>query len=406
MLLEEKYNLADFWVIGINYRKTDAVLRGRYAISQEQYEHILNAAPTYGVKELFVLSTCNRTEIYGIARHAVHLEQLICDFTEGDKTAFQQQCYRKQGHDALTHIFHVAAGLDSQILGDYEIVGQMKQAVNFAKSKDRLGAFLERLFHTTLQSSRAIRSETDLSSGTVSVAFAAVQFIKNTYKHDLADTKILIIGSGKIGQNTCKNLVTHARREHITLMNRTEEKARMLAEILQCNTAAFDDMDAEIQRADVVIVATNAPQPIVDKTHLRAGDRKILIDLSIPNNVHPNVQEYHDIVLANVDDLSKINDETLRMRLAEVPKAQALINLYIHEFAEWYLMRQNVPVIKAVKEKLIELNSLLSEVRKCDDHTAVQRTLNTMAVKMRREDRKPGCNYIEALNGYLSEAIN
>lgn len=406
MLLEEKYNLADFWVIGINYRKTDAALRGRYAINQEQYAHILNASPEYGIKELFLLSTCNRTEIYGFARNAENLINLICDFTHGDKDAFHQQCYRKQGNNALTHIFHVAAGLDSQILGDYEIVGQMKQAVNFSKSKDRLGTFLERLFHATLQSSRAIRNETQLSSGTVSVAFAAVLFMKSKQNNDLTPTKILIIGSGKIGQHTCKNLAEHATPGNITLMNRTQGRAEAVAQSLGFRVAPFEHMDVEIRKADVIVVATNAATPLLDKTSLQADDQKVIIDLSIPNNVDPNVQEYRDIILANVDDLSKINDETLRKRLAEVPKAHALINYYIHEFAEWFIMRQNVPMIKAVKEKLTELNTQLSEARKYDDGSAVQRTLNAMAVKMRQEDRKPGCNYIEALNGYLAETIN
>lgn len=402
MHLEQRNLITDFWVIGINYRKSDATLRGRYAVSNEQYERMLITAPAFGISELFVLSTCNRTEIYGFAKDAQQLSALLCSFTEGDEASFDTQCYRKNGNEALTHIFNVSAGLDSQILGDYEIIGQMKNAVSFSREHGRIGQFMDRLFNTTLQSSRAIRTETSLSSGTVSVAFAAVTFLKRKIA-DLSNQKILIIGSGKIGQNTCKNLVDKVGADNITIINRTDTKAAQLALALGISMLPYSQLEQCVRNADVIIVATNAPQPVINNTHLQAGDHKILIDLSIPNNIDPMVQQYPGITLANVDDLSRINDETLRRRQAEIPKAKALITCHIHEFAEWYMMRQNVPVLKAVKEKLSELNIQLFEARECADKMAVQRTLNNMAVKMRSEERRPGCNYIEAINSYISE---
>jgi len=404
MHLEDRNLITDFWVIGINYRKSDATLRGRYAVSNEQYERILVTSPAFGISEIFVLSTCNRTEVYGFAKDPQQLISLLCSFTEGDEEGFIQQAYKKNGNEALMHIFNVSAGLDSQILGDYEIVGQMKIAVNTAREQGRIGQFMDRLFNTTLQSSRAIRSETQLSSGTVSVAFAAVQFLKNKIS-GFSGIKILIIGSGKIGQNTCKNLVSNAGAGNITIMNRTDDKAVSLAGVLGVQMMPYARLQEGVDNADVIIVATNAAQPLITKNHISANSKKILIDLSIPNNIDPAVQEHPGITLVNVDDLSRINDETLRKRQAEVPKAKALITYYIHEFAEWYTMRQNVPVLKAVKEKLTELNLQLFEARKCSsDKTAVQRVINNMAAKMRGETRRPGCNYIEAINSYITEA--
>ncbi len=405
MHTEEKKTIADFWISGINYRKSDATLRGRYAINNEQYLQLLAAAPSFGIQELFVLSTCNRTEIYGFTKDPAVLDTLLCSFTEGGEQQFQQQAYRKSGHDALQHIFNVAAGLDSQILGDYEIVGQIKQSLHYARENGRCGQFMERLYQTVLQSSRAVRSETHLSSGTVSVAFAAVQFLKNKIK-DRETPRVLIIGSGKIGQNTCKNLMAQVDSSRVTLINRTEEKARSLAEALGVAWAPYARLPQQIKQADVIIVATNAPQPVLTKADLEPLASKILIDLSIPHNIHPEVKEYPYICLANVDDLSKISDETLRRRKAEVPKAEGLIHYYIHEFLKWCQMRQYVPVIKALKETLSALNLQMFPATSDYDPTAVQRTLNTMALKMSKEERKPGCNYIEALNGYLSETIN
>ncbi len=405
MYLEEKNSITDFWVIGINYRKSDTALRGQYAVNDIQYAQILDAAASYGVPELFVLSTCNRTEVYGFSKDASALISLLCNFTEGDSGHFFRQAYIKNGNEALKHIFYVAGGLDSQILGDYEIVGQMKQAVSFSKAKGHVGTLLERLFNSALQASRSIRSETQLSSGTVSVAYAAVQFIVNNVP-DLSNKKILIIGSGKIGKSTCRNLVDKAGREQVTLINRTEEKARQFAAELQLYVAPYNELEQYIAASDIIIVATNATQPVLRKEHLKPGDNKVLIDLSIPNNIDTTVKDYAGIQLADVDVLSKINDETLRRREAEVPKAKALITCQIHDFAEWYLMRQNVPVLKAVKQKLNELNNQLFEARQDADNQAVQRALNGMAMKMRTEERRPGCNYIETINDYMSNTLN
>jgi glutamyl-tRNA reductase len=404
-MLSEKKSISDFWLIGINYRKSDTTLRGRYAINNEQYDKILKAAPEFGLDELFILSTCNRTEIYGFTKEPLLLMSLLCNFTEGAQEDFIQAAYQKNGKEALSHIFHVAGGLDSQILGDYEIIFQMKNAINFASERGFIGQFTDRLFKTVLQSCRAIRSKTHLSEGTVSVAFAAVQFLKN-HTTAFENKKMLLIGSGKIGRNVCKNLVTLVPSNHITLINRTSEKAEELAAELNLNIASFDSLSEKIKESDIIIVATNAAQPILERKHLQDNDAKILIDLSIPNNIHPEVKTLPHIVLANVDDLSKINDDTLQRREAELPQAKAFITFYIHQFAEWYLMRQHVPVLKAVKEKLTELNHQLFEAEQCGDNNAMQKTINNMALKMRSEERRPGCNYIEALNGYLSEIKN
>ncbi|RQO29983.1 glutamyl-tRNA reductase [Taibaiella sp. KBW10] len=401
MILAEKNNLQDFWCIGISHQGTNTEIRSRFAISNEAYAGILANAATYGVGALFVISTCNRTEVYGIAKDAELLMALICQYTEGDIREFKQYAYIKERTAAIQHLFSVAAGIDSQILGDYEIVGQLKTAYHFAREQGSTNAFIDRLFNTVLQSSRAIRSQTDLSSGTVSVAYAAVQFLKE-HITDLAAQKVLVIGVGDIGRNTCKNLIQEVGLKHIAVVNRTEEKAAVFAAELGIQKVAFADLNQAIKEFDVIIVATNASKPIVTTAHLDANDVKTIIDLSIPNNVAANLRDYPHIKLANVDDLSKINDATLQRREEEVPKAKALISFYIHEFAEWYLMRQNVPVLKVAKEKIKELNGELADAieHKEFSHT-VQRVLNNMAVKLKSEHNRPGCSYIEAINDYI-----
>ncbi len=405
MLLEERNSLPFFWCIGINYQNTSTEIRGRFAINTEAYEHLLEAAPDYGVSSVFVLSTCNRTEIYGIAKDPILLMALLCKYTSGDIKMFKEYAYTKNSTLAIQHIFNVAAGIDSQILGDYEIVGQLKSAFHFAKERDMISSFVDRLFNTVLQSSRAIRSKTALSSGSVSVAYAAVLFLKE-HCPMLSEQRILVIGTGDIGKNTCKNLLQEVGCKHVAVINRTEEKAKAFAAELGITPLPFAQMQEAIQQYEIIIVATNASMPIVKPDMIAEGSFKTIIDLSIPNNVSPELATRDCITLANVDDLSKINDETLKKRQEELPKAKAIISCYVHEFAEWYMMRQNVPVLKAAKEKIKELNCQLSaSMEQPDFSDKVQKVLNNMAVKL-KEEKRPGCSYIEAINDYVQLAPN
>lgn len=396
--------MKQFFTAGINYKKTDAAIRGEFAIGSEQYASLLEKATRKGIKEVFVLSTCNRTEIYGIADNVQVLIELLCHETAGDADTFQQLCYIKQGSDAIQHIFEVGAGLDSQILGDYEIVGQMKLAVKFARERGCIGAFMERLFNTVLQSSKAIKNETALSGGTISVSFAAIQFLKQQIT-DTRNKKIVLLGTGKIGRNTCKNLVDYLDTTDITLINRTDDKAIELAAELGLKAAPFTAMQAEVNAADIVIVATNAEKPMITRQDLLHSGSKILIDLSIPNNIEPAAGTLPQITLANVDDLSVINDITLQKRIAEVPKARSIIQQHRQEFAEWWLLRSHVPVLKAVKQKLHDMHSCsmfqsISQVNSIDK-AAIQKVVNTVAVKMRSQ-HQPGCYYIEAINDFMT----
>ncbi len=395
-----------FFIAGINYKKTDAAIRGQFAVGQMQYAAILQKAAAAGVQEVFVVSTCNRTEIYGLAPHADALINLLCNETSGDADVFTDLCYVKQGTEAIYHLFSVGAGLDSQILGDYEIVGQLKQAVKFAREHGAIGGFLERLVNTVLQSSKQVKTETALSGGTISVSFAAIQFLREQLKGNTGNKKILLLGTGKIGRNTCKNLVDYLGTNDITLINRTEEKATALALELGLLTTSYAYLQQELDAADIVIVATNAEKPIIAAKHLTVNSPKILIDLSIPNNIEPAAGELPHITLVDVDGLSKINDATLQNRLAEVPKAEAIIIEHIHEFCTWLQQRNHVGVLKAVKQKLKDMHHCdlyLSSYPNTGliNSDAIQKVVNNVAVKMRRQ-HQPGCYYIEAINDFMT----
>ena len=404
-------NLKDilkFWIVGINYKKADAATRGQFAIQNEQYANLLENALANGLNEVFVLSTCNRTEIYGFADHSSQLVSLLCAHTTGTKETFLESAYIKNGNDAIEHLFNVSAGLDSQILGDYEIIGQIKTALKLSKKHGCMNVLLERLINTVLQSSKAIKNQTELSGGTVSVSFAAIQYIREHVKV-IADKKILLLGTGKIGKSTCKNLVHYLQTKNITLLNRTEEKAAELAKELGLKHAPISELQEHVSQSDIILVATDSTEPTILISHLEEQKNKLVLDLSIPYNVESAAQHLPNITLINVDDLSKLKDETLTKREAEIPKAKTIIAEHIVDFMEWYEMRKHVPVLKAMKTKLKEIHNsplfipLYNNTAHAEEK--IQRVLNGMAYKMKGQNQK-GCHYIEAINEFIATGTN
>ena len=399
--------LSKFFVAGINYKKAETAIRGTFAVNNDQYLNILKLAPFHNLTSLFIISTCNRTEIYGFADKAGQLVDLLCTQTTGNAATFTNLGYIKNGIDAVQHLFCVGAGLDSQILGDYEITGQLKQAVKLAKSHNFINCFLERLVNNVLQSSKQIRNETALSAGTVSVSYAAVKYIRENIE-TCAEKKILVVGIGKIGRNTCKNLVDYLGTNNITLINRSEEKAAELAVELGLKYAGMGQLTQEVEDSDIVLVASNASAPVILKSQLGVKGTKLIVDLSIPCNVEPAVAELSNITLVNIDTLSRINDETLQKRTMEVPKAKKIIDKNIAAFSDWWLMRRNAPALNAIKSKLSYLyvqhfSELKGDAKKCPVIAAerkMQQVINTVAGKIKVQNQA-GCHYLEAINDFL-----
>lgn len=405
MITQHFKNISNFFVAGINYKKSDASVRGQFAISTDQYGALLQQAAAEGLNEVFVLSTCNRTEIYGFAHCSHQLVHLLCAQTAGDAATFMRSAYIKSGHEAAEHVFCVGAGLDSQILGDYEIVGQLKTAVRFSKEQGFVGAFTERLVNSVLQASKQIKNNTELSGGTVSVSFAAVQYIRSKVPNP-AGKNILLLGTGKIGRNTCKNLVDYIGTKNITLINRSAAKAEELALELGLAHAPIAALTEEIRRADIILVATNATEPVILGHHLEGLGQKLIIDLSIPYNVDEAARALPNVQLVNVDELSRLKDETLKLRLAEVPKARAIIAESMTEFDAWCDMRQHVPLLRDLKVKLKALldhplgPNTATDCPKTID-IQIQRVLNETAGKIKIQNQR-GCQYIAALNDFIS----
>ncbi|MFC4816421.1 MULTISPECIES: glutamyl-tRNA reductase [unclassified Flavobacterium] len=357
-----------FYAIGLSYLKADAEIRGKFSLDEQAKESLLTQAKNEGIESLIVTSTCNRTEIYGFAQHPFQLIKLLCDNSQGTVEDFQKVAYVYKSKEAINHLFRVGTGLDSQILGDFEIISQIKNAFVTSKKHGLINAYIERLVNAVIQASKRVKNETEISSGATSVSFASVQYIFKTVP-DISEKNILLFGTGKIGRNTCENLVKHTKHDQITLINRTKDKAEKLAKKLDLIVKDYTDLQVEIQKADVLVVATGAQNPTVDKAILNLKKPLLILDLSIPKNVNENVLDVEGVALVHMDHLSQITDETLENRKKQVPAAEAIIEEIKEEFITWSKGRKYAPTIHALKAKLnaIKQTELTYQKKKMDN---------------------------------------
>ncbi|MDP1842720.1 MAG: glutamyl-tRNA reductase [Sediminibacterium sp.] len=395
-------NLHHFYLVGINYKKTDASTRGLFAIDNQDNVNLLNDAKTFGINQIFVLSTCNRTEVYAIADSADSITALLAKHTAGDLATLKQKCYIKKAKFAVQHLFEVGAGLDSQILGDYEIIGQLKNAFKIAKEQQTIDAFLERLFNTVLQASKLIKNNTELSSGTISVSFAAIQYILGNIE-EANSKKILLIGTGKIGVNTCKNILDYIHPKNLWVMNRTNEKAQQLSKQINVEYKSYQDLETRVNEADIIVVATNSKEFIIKENSINNNKIRHFIDMSIPNNIDPAIINTQNQQLVNVDDLSKINDITLSIRKAQVPRALEIITEHSAEFYDWHQLRKYAPVLKSLKENLNALHEQAFPDANVKPEL-VTKIVNKVAANIRTNNH-PTCFYMQAVQDFIDQPI-
>lgn len=374
-----KVKTSTFYVVGLNYQKADAEIRGKFSLDDLSKENLLKQAKEEGIPSVIVISTCNRTELYGFAQHPFQLIKLLCDNSKGTVDDFQKVAYVHKNKEAIHHLFRVGTGLDSQILGDFEIIGQIKNSFIQSKSVGLTTNYLERLVNAVIQASKRIKNETEISSGATSVSFASVQYIMENVS-DIASKNILLFGTGKIGRNTCENLVKHTKNQHITLINRTKDKAQEVAGKFNLIVKDFEELEQEVNRADVLIVATGAPMPTVTKFMLHNDKPLLILDLSIPRNVDLNVEECAHVELIHLDYLSQMTDKTLERRKVFIPQAEAIIEEVKGEFIEWTKMRKFAPTIHALKSKLelIKENELNYQRKKIENFNEQQAELISM----------------------------
>ncbi len=357
-----------FYLIGLNYKKADVETRSKFSLSTEQQKALLSEAKDNGVNSVVVLSTCNRVEIMGFSKHPFQLISLLCKYSQGNVEEFARVSYVYKNSEASEHVIRIATGLDSQILGDYEIVSQLKEAFGQAKEAGTLNAYLERLFNTALQASKETKNKTSISSGTTTVSYAAIQYIKDKYK-EYDGKRILVYGLGDIWESTAKSCSEYLKGHEVTVINRTDSKAFELTKSVEVKARKHEELEEEIQNNDIVIVATGASTPTVKADHLKKGKKQLIIDLSIPRNVDPELSNQDDKEVIDVDMLSEKTEQTLEERRKQIPMVEQIIQKHKIEFYEWLSFRKSTPAINSLKKSLesIQKDAISAHARKAEN---------------------------------------
>lgn len=343
-------------VIGISYKKASASIRGRFNLEIESSKKLILEAKIGGIESIIVNSTCNRVEIYSLCNDYKVIVKLLCKYSSGTELELESHGYILKGDQAINHIFRVGTGLDSQILGDFEIIAQMRQSFKMSNELKAISPYFDRLFSSVMQASKRIKNETKLSSGATSVSFAAVRYILDNVTN-LKNKKILLFGVGKIGRNTCENLVKHTSNKQITLINRTEDTAKKIAGKFKLIVKNISEISKEISKSDVLIVATSSSNPTITEKTISLSKNLLILDLSIPKNVDEKLKSNPNIDLLDLDHLSNITDINLDKRKLYIPDAELIINEIKKDFEGWVETRKYAPTVNALKTKLKQIQN-------------------------------------------------
>jgi len=392
-----KNSLNSFSIIGINYRKSDMSIRGKFSLSADEALLLLKQSAAKKIAGCLALSTCNRTEIYGICEDPKELIEILCANTHSTLKEFDEHGYVYQGINAIEHLFKVASGLDSQIIGDYEILSQLKQAAKNAKENGCMNSFMERAINYALQVSKEIKTKTKLSSGTVSVSYAAIEILKERTKN-FEDKRILLVGTGKFGNHVAKNLKDYLPGSKISFTNRTDEKAAALAYEYNGEFVSYKNLEEACNNSDVIIVSSGGNSYSINPSFFKKNKQRLILDLSVPQNVDPDVKKITGATVLNVDEVSLILDNTITARHAEIPHALQIIDETLGSLEEWHRNQSNNPLLHLVKSQLYELDKKYFENK--ENEEKIHKTVSALAIQLKVKNNK-GCQCINALNSYL-----
>ena len=376
-----------FYVVGVSHKTASIDLRGHFSLGDSQLHALFLEAKEKGIKDLLIINTCNRTEIYAWSTADSILVDLLCTHSQGTQKEFNQIGYSLESEIGINHVFRVGTGLESQILGDFEIIGQIKQSFYRSKKMGLAQGNLERLTNSVIQASKRIKTETQISSGATSVAFASVQYILKNVP-DIAQKNILLFGTGKIGANTCENLVKHSQNDHIVLINRTQEKAEKIAGKFPVQVKPFGALTASIRDSDVLIVATSSQKPTVTSDLIYNKKPLLILDLSLPRNVDPELNDRPNTQVIHLDELSQITDATFERRKKFIPQAEQILASVKLEYIEWLTHRKYIPTLKAFREKIKTSPISLELIPEADTEFMAQKIMGQVAAYLRSNPHK------------------
>ncbi|HTH01778.1 MAG TPA: glutamyl-tRNA reductase [Vicinamibacterales bacterium] len=347
------------FAIGLSHRTAPVELRETVDFARKGLEHALAELSGRGAgRELVVLATCNRAEIYAVGDNDETAEQVgrfFSDYHEIPHDRVRDHLYIHRGPDAARHLFRVAAGLDSLVVGEPQILGQVKAAYAAASDGQFTAALTNRLFHSAFTVGKRVRAETGLGEGAVSVSYAAIALAKKIFG-DLKGRAVLILGAGEMAKLTGIHLQSqHVKR--ITIASRTLTTAQALAARLEGVAVPWEHIDHALSSADIVVTATGASEPVLTRARVdeATGHRRnrplFVIDIAVPRDVDPEVGQLDQVFLYNIDDLRSIVQENLARRGAELARAEAIVDEEVAKYTAWMQSREIVPTVVALRQR-------------------------------------------------------
>ncbi|MFQ6082864.1 MAG: glutamyl-tRNA reductase [Candidatus Aminicenantia bacterium] len=362
----------DLIVTGLNHKTAPIEFREKISFSQSE---ILNALKEIkkekNLKESLILSTCNRTEFYvWVNTDKINGEKYIKNFISNFKKinipTNNQYFYTFKSEDTVRHLFKVASGLDSMIVGESQILRQVKEAYTLSCEAKANGIILNKLLHWTFRVGKKARAETEIGIGAVSVSSAVTELAQKIFK-DLTKHSALLIGAGETGELTAQHLKEKEIGE-LYITNRTFKRAEVLAEKLNAKAAPFKNMEEIFKKVDVIVSSTSSQEYIITADYmkkimnLRNHRPLFIIDISVPRDFDPKINKIYNVFLHYIDDLQKIVDKNLEKRKSEIPKVLTIIEEEIEKFFQWYRSLKITPIIKSLQKKIEDIR--ISELKK------------------------------------------
>lgn len=359
-----KRNTLTILVLGLNHKTANVNIRERLAFNGLKLDEAiskLKALPE--INEVAVLSTCNRVEIYALGKDVQDtsnaIKNFLSEFHSIKRDEFERALYFYSGEDSVRHIFRVASSLDSMIVGEPQILGQLKEAFDFALTKKTTGVILNRLLKNAISAAKRVRTETRIAENAVSISFAAVELARKIFK-ELSGKSFMLLGAGEMAELAARHLVSNGVKD-VKVANRTFERGCELARDFNGRAIRFSDFLIELITTDIVICSTGAADYILKKDDMQKimKERRykpvFLIDISVPRNIDPDINNIDNAYLYNIDDLQAVVDTNILERKKEAEKAEEIIGEEVEKFIKWMASLDSVPTIVALKEKAEEI---------------------------------------------------
>src|SRR6266704_1236104 len=346
-------------LVGLNHRTAPVEVRERVSFNAEQSRRAAEELRARGIlEETLVLSTCNRSEVYGVPPESSHecaagLSTFLSEFHSVRPDILGVSLYHHYDREAVRHLFRVAAGLDSMLLGEAEILGQVKEAYRFAHEHGATGPVLNRLFQGALAGGKRVRTETELGTRPMSVASAGVKLAERIFGK-LNERSALVLGAGTISEQVVSQLRDRGIGQ-LHVMNRSRDRAEELANRFGGKVIDWGEWDVALQSPDVVVSSVNPEEPvlrrdIVERAMVARGNRALfLMDLGVPRNIDASVGELYNVYVYNTDDLSEIVQQNRNARESEIPKAQGIVDEHVSKFLSWQASVELVGLVDALR---------------------------------------------------------